>query len=300
MTGKMIRLSALTVAMAAVVSPRASAQTELRWKLQPGDRFAVSVTQTTMSDVAYSGKKLATQIDLAMELGWTVTAAHEKAITIKQSLRRLTFKMESPKVGKVTYDSADKLRPTGQSREVAAAITPLLNAEIELQMTPRGEVQSAKPANEAAEKLLAADAAVDSSFVSKDAIQQLLRQSLIILPEKAVADGDTWTTMIDIASALGKGQQETTYRLAGIVEQEGAKLQKIESTSKLDLMPSPAKDAPTIKEHKQTGSVLFSVEQGRVFSAEQDQKLTTERPYRETTIVVTLSSKQTTKLKPEK
>jgi hypothetical protein len=289
--------SACTLSFLASV---ASAQTELRWKLQPGQQFAVSVAQQTTSDVAYSGKKVTTQIDLAMELGWTVTAADEKAITIKQSLQRLTFKMESPKVGKVTYDSADKSRPTGQAREVAAAVAPLLAAEILLEMNPRGEVLSAKPANEAAEKLLAAESASESSLVSKDAIQQLLRQSLIVLPEKAVAEGNTWTTTTDIASAIGKGKQETTYRLAGVVEQEGTSLQKIESTSKLDLMPSTAKDAPTIKEHKQSGVVTFSVDQSRVVSASQEQSLTTERPYRETTIVVTLESTQTTTLKPAK
>jgi hypothetical protein len=193
----------------------ASAQTELRWKLQPGEQFAVSVAQQTTSDVAYSGKKVATQIDISMELGWTVTAADEKAITIKQSLQRLVLKMESPKVGKVTYDSADKSRPLGPAREVAAAIAPLLSAEILLEMNPRGEVLSAKPANEAAEKLLAAQSDPDT-LGSNDAIQQLLRQSLIVLPEKAVAEGDTWTTTTDISSALGNGKQTTTYSLAGL------------------------------------------------------------------------------------
>ena len=276
-----------------------SAQTELRWKLQPGQQFAVSVAQQTTSDVAYSGKKVTTQIDISMELGWTVTAADEKAISIKQSLRRMVLKMESPKVGKVTFDSADKSRPSGPAREVAAAIAPLLSAEILLEMNPRGEVLSAKPANESAEKLLAAQSDPDT-LGSKDAIQQLLKQSLIVLPENAVAEGSTWTTTTEISSTLGKGQQTTTYSLAGLVEQDGMSLQKITSTSKLDLTPSTAKDAAIVKEHAQSGAVLFSTDQGRVISAEQEQKLITERPYRETTIVVTLSSKQTTTLKPEK
>ena len=284
---------------AQVLAGRSSAQTEFRWKLQPGEQFAVSVAQQTTSDVAYSGKKIATQIDISMELGWTVTAADDKMITIKQSLRRMVLKMESPKVGKVAYDSADKSRPSGAAREVAAAVEPLLSAEILLEMSPRGEVQSAKPANEAAEKLLAAQSDPDA-LGSKDAIQQLLKQSLIVLPENAVAEGDTWTTVTEISSALGKGQQETTYHLTGVVEQEGAKLQEIKSTSKLDLTPSTAKDAPTIKEHAQSGTVRFSIDQGRVVSAEQEQKLITERPYRETTIVVSLSSKQTTTIKPVK
>jgi len=280
----------------------ASAQTDLRWKLQPGEQFAVNVAQQTISDVAYSGKKVTTQIDLAMDLGWTVTAADEKAITIKQSLQRLTFKMESPKVGKITYDSADKSRPTGQAREVAAAIAPLLAAEILLEMNARGEVLSAKPANEAAEKLLASGSdGADSSLFSKQAIQQLLRQSLVVLPENSVAEGDSWTNSTDIDSALGKGQQKTTFTFSGTAEQDGAAVARIDVASKLDLTaPAATANKPLVKEHQQNGTVFFSTEQGRVVSAKQSQTLVTERPYRETTIVVTLKSEQTTTLKPTK
>jgi hypothetical protein len=280
----------------------ASAQTELRWELQPGQEFTVNVEQKTASDVAYTGKKVTTDISLSMELGWTVTAADEKAITIKQALKRLIFQMESAKVGKVEYDSAVKSRPAGQARDIAAAVAPLLNAEIELQMTPRGEITSAAPANEAAEKLLAGDAeAAGSSLISKQAIQQLLRQSLVTLPEKAVADGDTWTATNEIDSALGKGQQKTTYTFAGMVEEQGENLARIDMVAKLDLAPpAAASGKPTIKEHTQSGKVLFLTEEGRVVSAEQEQTLITERPYRDTTIVVTLKCKQTTTLKPAK
>jgi hypothetical protein len=289
-----------TVCAISILANVAAAQTELRWKLQPGQEFTVSVEQKTASDVAYTGKKVTTDISLSMELGWSVTAADEKAITIKQALKRLVFKMESAKVGKVEYDSAVKSRPAGQARDIAAAVAPLLNAEIALQMTPRGEITSATPANEAAEKLLADDpAAAGSSLISKQAIQQLLRQSLATLPEKAVGEGDTWTATTEIDSALGKGEQKTTYTYAGTVDEQGETLVKIDTAAKLDLAPpAAASSKPTIKEHTQSGRVLFSTQEGRVVSAEQEQTLITERPYRDTTIVVTLKSKQITALKP--
>lgn len=295
-------LPAIVLAALAILLPSVGkAQTELRWKLQPGQQFAVSVQQQTTSDVAYSGKKAATQIDLTMELAWTVTSADEKAITIRQALRRLVFTMESPKVGKVEYDSAAKARPSGQAREVAASVAPLLEAEVDITISPRGEVQGAKPANEAAERLLASEPdAAGAPLLSKESIQQLLRQPLVILPEKAVAEGDTWTKSAEIASTLGKLPQETTYRYAGSLDQDGVKLENIEITTGLDLPKSPAGGAKlTIKEHEQSGTVLFSLAEGRVVSAEQTQKLVTERPYREMTIVVTLTSKQTTTLKPQ-
>ncbi|HEX5106410.1 MAG TPA: hypothetical protein VFV87_21470, partial [Pirellulaceae bacterium] len=53
----------------------------------------------------------------------------------------------------------------------------------------------------------------------------------------------------------------------------------------------------SLKSHEQSGHIDFSLDQGRLVSAEQSQKLATERRYRETTIAVTLSSKQTTTMR---
>jgi hypothetical protein len=53
-----------------------------------------------------------------------------------------------------------------------------------------------------------------------------------------------------------------------------------------------------IKTHEQTGTILFSADEGRVVEGEQKQKLVTERAYRETMIVVTLSSVQKTRVTP--
>ena len=53
-----------------------------------------------------------------------------------------------------------------------------------------------------------------------------------------------------------------------------------------------------IKDHQHSGTVLFSIEDGRLVEIDQTQKLVTERPYRETTIVVTLSSTQKTTVTP--
>jgi len=66
-------------------------------------------------------------------------------------------------------------------------------------------------------------------------------------------------------------------------------------------LPPGKKSAPgklNVKSHGQSGTILFAPEQGRVAEAEQTQKLVTERSYRETTIVVTLSSKQKTTVRP--
>ena len=98
-------------------------------------------------------------------------------------------------------------------------------------------------------------------------------------------------------TAAGSFQQETTYQLKELADDGVA---KISMESKFTPTGAPATtgtvSSGTLKvtEHKQTGAIRFAAQAGRVTEAEQTQKLVTERPYRETTITVTLTSKQKT------
>jgi hypothetical protein len=282
------------------------AQSPLAWKLAAGQSLVVQSRQETTSVVSFSGKKAETKINLGMELLWNVTSADESEATIKQTIRRIEFRLESEKAGKIEYDSSAKTRTTGQAREVADAVKPLLGAEVTIRMSARGEVLDAKPANAAAEALFANPAPGEEPGVfSRKAIETLLRQPLAVLPEKPVADGDTWSATSQIDASLGKFQQTTTYKLVGNVDQDGAQVAKVEFTGVLDPVAPVAKAAGgkptlTLKSHEQSGHFHFSTAAGRLVAAEQNQKITTERPYRETTISVTLTSKQTTTVTGER
>jgi hypothetical protein len=280
----------------------AHGQSPLRWKLKPGDALAFDIQQQTTSRVAFSGKSADTKIDLGLEMLWNVVSADEKETKVKQVIQRITFSLEPQKGDAVKYDSQSKARPTGQARQVADAVKPLLGAEIEITMNDRGQIVTTAPANAAAEKLFAAESAEQSPNVfSRQALQTLLRQPLVVLPEKGVAADQTWTDEPrEFKSAAGTFEQTTTYRHAGQVEEAGQKLDKLELTAKLVPIPGKANSTSklTVKSHEQSGTILFSADQGRLVRAEQTQKLTTERPYRETTIVVTLESKQTTIIRP--
>ncbi len=293
---------AVCLALLLIASP-ARGQTALRWKLAAGESLVVQTQQETTSVVSFSGKKAETKINLGMELVWDVTAADDNEATIKQTIRRIEFRLESEKAGKIEYDSSAKTRPTGQAREVADAVKPLLGAEVTIRMSLRGEVLDAKPANAAAETLFADPTpGAESGVFSGKAIETLLRQPLAVLPENLLADGDTWSATSQLDASLGKFQQTTTYKLAGTVEHGGVQVPKVEFTATIEPAAPVAEAATgkpvlTLKSHEQTGHFLFSPASGRLVSAEQNQSLTTERPYRETTIVVTLTSKQTTTVK---
>lgn len=282
------------VALCLVTVPNLRAQTLLRWKLAAGERLAVAVAQDTNSEVSYSGKTTKTQIKLAMELTWRVIAVENERIRLEQSIGRLSVSFDAPPAGRVQFDSADQAKLTGPAKEIAASLQPLLAAKVEITMNDRGEILEAKEINDAA---ASAGPSAAAALVSQEAIQQLLKQPLVVLPAKPVTIGDNWNTTNELKSALGPAQQTTTFRYTGPAEVEGKTVEVIEVTTTLKLTPATTAKI-TLKEHTQKGTVRFDAAAGRVVSAEQTQKLVTERPYRETTIVVTLGSEQKTTVQP--
>ena len=208
--------SCLLVMMALCWPDAAGGQTLLRWKLKPDDSLRITIQQETESQVAFSGKSATTKIDLIVELDWLVTAADEKEIKLKQTLRGVKLKLQSPEGGVIEYDSGAEARPTGQAREMGESLQPLIGMEIQLTMTPRGEIVAAEPANKGAEGLLEPGKPGEQTAVSRAQVQQLLKQSLVVLPEKAVELNDEWRTTNNLSGAAGNYQQMTTYRLAGL------------------------------------------------------------------------------------
>jgi uncharacterized protein DUF6263 len=199
----------------------------------------------------------------------------------------------------VAYDSAETAKPPAPARELAAAMSPLVGATLEITMNERGQVQEVKGANDAGEKLVASTgASTEKSSVANDSIQQLLRQSLVILPEKPVQAGDSWTAQFVLNTSLGKAEQSTTYRYDGQIEKDGASLDKFVASTTLSLTEPDKSRKLTLKKHEQNGKIYFDATKGRLVSADQEQVLVTERPYRETTVAVALTSKQKTVLKP--
>lgn len=292
------RLMAIVLALLCSWLPGVAAgQTLLRWKLKPQESLLVQTQQQTESQVTFGGKSVTTKIDLAVELLWSVTAATDKEMTVLEKFRRIQIKIESPQAGTIQFDSAASTKPTGQARNLADGLKPFLAAEFEIKMTDRGEILATKAANKPAEEILAGGGQDDDQAkASHQAIQQLLGQSLIILPEKAVAEGENWTHESDVKASAGNFHQTTTYRMAGTMSRGNESLLKIEMQAQL----SPAAQSGggavsgstplTVKSHEQSGTILFSADSGRVVEVEQKQKLITERPYRDTTIVVSLSS----------
>jgi hypothetical protein len=288
-----LMISLAAVLVAATCPDSASAQTLLRWKLKPGETLKIEIHQDTDSQVGFSGKSAATKIELGLQLVWKVTAAAGDSFTVRQTVEHIREKLVTQDMGIIEFDSSATTRPSGQARELAEAIKPLVGAEFELAMTPSGEITSATPANDIAKSLLTAPDKTNQSAAAQEGLQQMLRRPLVILPDKPVSPNDTWTVTSDRATAAGMLKLDTTYQMEGL---DNHSIAKVASTSKAQAAPG---SKANVKQYQHSGTILFSVEDGRPVEIKQTQKLVTERPYRETTITVTLSSTQTTTIQPK-
>lgn len=285
----------------------ALAQKTLRWKLKPGDQLQFNIQQQTLSTVTIANRPLKTTLDMTLETHWSVDSADENQIKMTQSVKRVAVKMQSGDSTPITYDSATKAAPLGTAKDVAAAVAPLLaeGSALIVTMDTRGEVLSAEPSAKLAELWKSPSKKKSSEPGGSQSTQELLRRSLVLLPEKPVEVTDgakaKWTKDREIEMPIGTVKQATEFVYAGEAEEGGQKVDRIDFTSNLTLVPGGAKSLKlTLKEQKQTGHAVFSAEQGRVLSAEQTQKLVTEAPYRETKITVAVESTVKTQISPVK
>lgn len=285
------------LALGMVFCSSAFGQTVLRWDLKAGEKLGLAVTQKTTAKIAYAGKETKTQIDMAMELQWEVVSVEAGKAKIRQTLAKVQVNFESPGAGKIEFDSSAAVKPVGKAKDLALGLEPLLRTPLELTMTERGEILDVTGMEKRAGKgSKAEDNPLALSLLADDSIQRVLRQPLVLLPEKAVSVGEEWSREAQLKSGLGAAKNVTTYRYAGPAADEGEKLEKIEATMALTLNEPEKAGQARLKKHKQSGEYRFSTMAGRLVSAKQEQMLVTERPYRETVIVVSLDSTQETRV----
>jgi len=272
----------------------AGAAEPLRWKLKPGDEFLAKIEQhSEVTSSLGGGAPTSITLDTSMELAWKVTAIDEQgAAKISQRFQRLRMKLELPKSGAISYDSASEARLTGDAKTIATAVQPLLDAEIKLTLSPRGEVADVE-LDEAAQKALAGLEASNplKNLLNKEGMTNVLRQSVVVLPEEEVQPGDQWPRTTTLSTALGKFKQTTTFKLLE-TDTKSPDVARIETISNLELEEKQAsKSRPSaLKQQHQRGLILFDNTAGRLTSAGVEQELVTTSMLKDTPIQVKLNS----------
>ncbi len=285
----------LIALLAGIPSPRAMAQTTLAWKLKAGEEFGLHVEQQTTSTVTVVNKIVKTTIEMTLDSTWSVESVESGTAKIKQTVRRVQVKVQAADTAPVEYDTAAPGQPGGAAGALAVAVRPLIDpgSSILLTMNARGEIAAAELSPKLTELWDAGKPAVgDQTAAAAGSIDALLKQPLVVLPAKELAEGDKWETTRDLATPAGKFTQKIEYTYDG-------RKQTADTISFSASLSPAATGKSKIKEQSQTGTIHFDSQAGRFVSGEQTQKLVTETPYRDATITVVVESQIKRTLDPK-
>ncbi|QDU96669.1 DUF6263 family protein [Lignipirellula cremea] len=283
---------AALLALLAVLAPGVAQGEQLfRWQLESGQQLAVRSTQSTQVQRVVQGNALKMSLETAIDMQWKVDSVDNDGVaSITQTIRRIVLRMNTPEAGAAAYDTASPDQAEGAADQLAA-VSALIGASLQVTMTPRGELTTVKLSPQASEAVQrAARAGKLKSLLSAESLAQLLRQSLIVLPEQAVNSGDSWTADAQVASPVGRLQQSNKYTYMGetTVDEMAYDLIEVASTVELRDPPAGGENVPSsglkVTSQEQTGKLLFDSTAGRFARVEIQQKLTSEKTYRDVVI----------------
>jgi hypothetical protein len=218
--------------------------------------------------------------------------------TMTQEFTRLSLKSTAPMAEAISYDSASSQRPSRAATEIAAGVRPLVGAKFTVTMDGRGDVKSVKLKPEAEQALAALpEKSQLKEMLSPQKLTDLLRVAGGLMPEKAVAAGDTWDAKSETDTPYGKLAQETKYTYQGPASgNESLHAIAFASTAKL----APKADAAIkldLKEQTKSGSVEFDAAAGRVATAKTTLVSKSVRPFRDTKVEVNVNATTTVEVK---
>lgn len=248
----------------------------LRWKFKAGDKFNYNMKQDmNMNMDAGPAGKLATTAQQNMDMNWAIQSVNpDGGAVIKQTIDRIRVKMTAPGGQGFDYDSDDEGPAVGMAAMVAPTFKAMTAGSFEFTMSPRGEVTDVKVSPELLEAIKNApgnQGGTDEKAAEQ--FKQMVSQVAFVLPEKAPAKGETWTTKIALNNpAAGNQTVETTYTFDGTREVDGITYAVIKPAMTMNLAGNPQMEMK-MKEQKTNGEVLFNIEAGRLQSMSIDQDI---------------------------
>lgn len=278
-----------------------------RWKLEAGQRFKVELTRTSNSLTEYETRTSQIGTEVRLELTWEVRESVDGVATIEQKLERLYLALDTPTAdgtGKVLFDSADLSGNLNIKPELKSQLQAVVGTVFLVRMKETGEVMSAECSPEALTALR--NLPTSSGFrdlLNAEGMSRLFAESAFVLPsvESAVKAG--WTTTDSLAGPWGELKLETRYALAGEEPYESRPAVKFTATRQLGSQTgSTAGNASTpdaskpatgagefaeqfrLRTQEGSGTWYFDQVAGHFLGGQMNQRIESERTYREETM----------------
>ncbi len=258
-------------------APAAQAQAKLRWSFTKGDAYNYAMTQQTETKVEVQGQSQETKIAQTLDMTWKVNEVlPDGSGEMVQTIDRVRFTLDAA-FGNLSFDTNDKADPEGALAAAAPIFRALVGAPIALKMSPRGEITEVKVPEKLLEALRnAGPAAMAAGNIgTEEGLKNLTSRSAMVLPEEAVAKGQSWTSNIDLPLPnFGKMVMDNTYTYEGPAELDGKPVETIGLVVKVEIKPED--NAPivmTVTEQDNKGAFSFDNAEGILRRSELNQAM---------------------------
>ncbi|MBI2824879.1 MAG: hypothetical protein HYX69_09350 [Planctomycetia bacterium] len=297
------RLATIVALLAVVVftaAASARAETKLRWKFKAGDKVGYEMGMEMDQDMKIGDMSVGMKMTHRMDMSWDVKdVAADGTATISQTVNRVRMDMTLPPgagAGPIKYDSkAEKQEPGAEM--IAPMFDAMVGKPFTMKVTTLGEVKEVQLPKAMIEAMSKTPLGAMNPMFSEDGIKQMFKQNVLPLPEKAVADGTTWDSTMEMKGLpFGKMVSETHYKYAGQEERGGKKLDKIDVSANTKFEKAPnAEIQLDIKNQESAGAIYFDNKAGTAVESSQTSKMSMEVEFGGMTIEQDVTTKTTLK-----
>jgi hypothetical protein len=198
----------------------------LRYRFTAGKESLAVLAQKVTVKRSVAGQSVETTMDIRLFLTTLVTEAKDGGGTVRFTFDRVKVAAKSP-ARSIDHDSDVKSSEPGQFPGLA----DVLGKSMEMRLDARGAVLDVRMSKELE------SAARGMQF------DEMVRQQLLVLPEKEVAIGESWESGFEMPSAMGKGKWKVANRLRQLDGARATVEQRMQiDASGLKLPPDAALD----------------------------------------------------------
>ncbi|TVS15398.1 MAG: hypothetical protein EA424_16225 [Planctomycetaceae bacterium] len=287
----------------AATSAAQSGGKTIAWRAEQQGTLRVRMIHRMRTEIQSDQKPSAMSMLTAMELHWRLAEADESGkIAIEQKIERLVLQSTEADGRTWKFDTASPDPPPPELRELADALRPLIGSRLTIVLDPRGQVQDVQRDAET-DRLLAdvPTAARWKNLLTRDGMQQMLRQALGPLPDQPVVSGDRWQQVRTLQTPLGQITLIDRFEYRGTVTEQGRELDRIDRTTSLQRDESDAglfgEPAPPTS-HQDSGKLYFDSDAGRLVRSRNHHRWQSEIVAGDHRLLVTSSGTLDTEIEP--
>jgi len=248
------------------------AQEKLSWKFSSGESLKYVVTQSTDMQMSVAGQKQSLTMAQTMDMAWKIQdVAANGDVTMNQVIERVQVSSDGGLIGGFKYDSSDSNPPDSAiAKTMADVFSKIINENFAVTMKTTGQIASVEVPPPVIKSLANSGGA---SVMNEETLKQIMTQSAVTLPDKAVKKGDSWENTQNVDLQFGIMTISSVLTYTGNDSATGLAQITMKPTISIKSKEGQPQQV-TLKKADGGGMVAFDIATGRI--ARSDMDLTME------------------------